>query len=109
MCVHASGILQGVFYQHGLPRSFNFAAIGMMVGQNMTHCFGDSGDQYDADGALQEWWTNFTRTLFEEKDKCFEYQCGNITDQAANMTLNGKNTLGENIADNGALCMVFKV
>ncbi|XP_077493975.1 membrane metallo-endopeptidase-like 1 [Amblyomma americanum] len=106
--VYPAGILQGVFYQHGLPRSLNFGAIGMVVGHEMTHGFDDSGSQFDAEGALQEWWTNSTRTHFEKKAKCFEYQYGNITDQATNMTLNGKNTLGENIADNGGLRMAFK-
>ncbi|XP_077498493.1 neprilysin-1-like [Amblyomma americanum] len=106
--LYPAGILQGVFYQHGLPRSLNFGAIGMVVGHEMTHGFDDLGSQFDADGALQEWWTNSTRTHFEKKAKCFEYQYGNITDPEANMTLNGKNTLGENIADNGGLRMAFK-
>ncbi|XP_065287847.2 neprilysin-1-like [Dermacentor albipictus] len=106
--VYPSGVLQGVFYEHGLPRSINFGAIGMVVGHEMTHGFDDTGSEFDADGALKQWWTNDTRSLFLKKSKCFEYQYGNITDDAANMKLNGKNTLGENIADNGGLRMAFK-
>ncbi|KAK8755131.1 hypothetical protein V5799_002162 [Amblyomma americanum] len=105
--VYPSGILQGVFYTYGLPRSINYGAIGMVVGHEMTHGFDDTGSQFDADGALKQWWTNDTRAHFEEKAKCFEYQYGNITDPEANMTLNGKNTVGENIADNGGLRLAF--
>ncbi|XP_077491958.1 membrane metallo-endopeptidase-like 1 [Amblyomma americanum] len=105
--MYLSGILQGVFYIHGLPRSLNFGAIGMVVGHEMTHGFDDWGSQYDMDGADQEWSTNTICTHFE-KAKCFEYQCGKNTDLAANMTLNGKNTLDENITNNGGLRMAFK-
>lgn len=106
--VYPSAILQGVFYEPGLPRSINFGAIGTVVGHEMTHGFDDTGSQFDADGALKQWWSNDTRSHFEKKSRCFEYQYGNITDSAANMKLNGKNTLGENIADNGGMRMAFK-
>ncbi|KAL3221169.1 hypothetical protein MRX96_029510 [Rhipicephalus microplus] len=106
--VFPSGILQGVFYGEGLPRSINFGAIGTVVGHEMTHGFDDTGSQFDANGALKEWWTNDTRAKFAEKAKCFEEEYGNITDVETNMTLNGKNTLGENIADNGGLHLAFE-
>ncbi|XP_075731336.1 neprilysin-1 isoform X1 [Rhipicephalus microplus] len=106
--VFPSGILQGVFYGQGLPRSINFGAIGTVVGHEMTHGFDDTGSQFDTNGALKEWWTNDTRTKFTEKAKCFEEEYGNITDVETNMTLNGKNTLGENIADNGGLHLAFE-
>ncbi|KAK8755132.1 hypothetical protein V5799_002163 [Amblyomma americanum] len=105
--VYPSGVLQGALYKRGLPPSINYGAIGMVVGHEMTHGFDDMGSQFDADGALKQWWTNETRAHFEEKAKCFQYQYGNITDQAANMSLNGRNTVGENIADNGGLRMAF--
>ncbi|KAL1429264.1 hypothetical protein MTO96_016478 [Rhipicephalus appendiculatus] len=106
--VYPSGILQGAFYQHGLPSSLNFGAVGGIVGHEMTHGFDDKGSQFNADGALQRWWTNKTRNKFNEKAKCFIHQYGNITDKETNMTLNGNNTVGENIADNGGLRMAFK-
>ncbi|KAH8035521.1 hypothetical protein HPB51_006277 [Rhipicephalus microplus] len=68
----------------------------------------EMGSQFDTNGALKEWWTNDTRTKFTEKAKCFEEEYGNITDVETNMTLNGKNTLGENIADNGGLHLAFE-
>ncbi|XP_070381359.1 neprilysin-1-like isoform X2 [Dermacentor albipictus] len=106
--VYPSGILQGVFYQFGLPRSLNFGAIGAVVGHEMTHGFDDTGSQFDAEGRLQQWWTNETRTKFNAKAKCFIDQYGNITDEEANMTLNGINTVGENIADNGGIRMAYQ-
>lgn len=106
--VFPSGILQGVFYEHGIPRSLNFGAIGMVVGHEMTHGFDDTGSQFDADGALKQWWTNKTRTEFMNRTKCFEEEYGNITDKQTNMTLNAKNTVGENIADNGGLRLSFE-
>lgn len=106
--VFPAGILQGIFYEHGIPRSMNFGAIGMVVGHEMTHGFDDTGSQFDADGALEQWWSNKTREEFMNRTKCFQYQYGNITDKETNMTLNGKNTVGENIADNGGLRLSFE-
>ncbi|XP_049514805.1 neprilysin-4-like [Dermacentor silvarum] len=106
--VFPSGILQGVFYEYGLPRSMNFGGIGMVIGHEMTHGFDDTGSQFDAEGALKQWWTKGTRTEFNNRAKCFEFQYGNITDKQANMTLNAKSTLGENIADNGGLRLAFE-
>ncbi|KAL1469245.1 hypothetical protein MTO96_004955 [Rhipicephalus appendiculatus] len=106
--VFPSGILQGVFYGEGLPRSINFGAIGTVVGHEMTHAFDDTGSQFDAHGALKQWWTNDTRAKFLEKAKCFEDEYGNITDVETNMMLNGKNTVGENIADNGGRRLAFE-
>ncbi|XP_077534684.1 neprilysin-1-like [Haemaphysalis longicornis] len=105
--VYPSAILQGPLYEHGLPRSINFGAIGILAGHELTHGFDDTGSQYDADGELRQWWSNGTRTEFNKKTECFEHQYGSICDEEANMTLNGKNTVGENIADNGGLRTAF--
>ncbi|XP_049514339.1 neprilysin-1-like [Dermacentor silvarum] len=106
--VFPAGILQGVFYEYGIPRSFNFGAIGTVVGHEMTHGFDDTGSQFDAEGALKQWWTNKTRTEFMKRAECFQYEYGNITDEEANMTLNAKSTVGEDIADNGGLRLAFE-
>ncbi|XP_075730871.1 neprilysin-1-like [Rhipicephalus microplus] len=106
--VYPTGILQGVFYQHGLPRSINFGAIGTVVGHEMTHGFDDTGSQFDANGRLEQWWTNETRTKFDQKALCFKRQYGSISVTSLNLTLNGNNTVGENIADNGGIRTAFK-
>ncbi|XP_077563112.1 neprilysin-1-like [Haemaphysalis longicornis] len=103
-----AGILQGVFYQYGLPRSINMGAIGTVAGHELTHGFDDEGSQYDAKGRLREWWSNDSRQKYREKSQCFVEQYGSIYDKEAGMKLNGNNTLGENIADNGGLRAAFK-
>ncbi|XP_077499131.1 neprilysin-1-like [Amblyomma americanum] len=106
--VYPSGILQGVFYQYGLPRSLNFGAIGAVVGHEMTHGFDDQGSQFNHNGRLEQWWSNRTRARFNEKADCFRRQYGRIFVKKLNMTLNGNNTVGENIADNGGIRLAFK-
>ncbi|XP_077548478.1 neprilysin-11-like [Haemaphysalis longicornis] len=105
---YPAGILQGVFYQYGLPRSVNMGAIGSAAGHELTHGFDDQGSQYDADGRLREWWSKSTREKFKQKSECFVQQYGSIYDKEAGMKLNGKNTLGENIADNGGTLAAFR-
>ncbi|KAH8034907.1 hypothetical protein HPB51_003194 [Rhipicephalus microplus] len=85
--VYPTGILQGVFYQHGLPRSINFGAIGTVVGHEMTHGFDDTGSQFDANGRLEQWWTNETRTKFDQKALCFKRQYGSISVASLNLTV----------------------
>ncbi|XP_077550023.1 neprilysin-1-like [Haemaphysalis longicornis] len=106
--VYPAAILQGVFYQYGLPWSINMGAIGSVAGHELTHGFDDEGSQYDAKGRLRQWWSSGSRQKYREKSQCFVEQYGSIYDQEAGMKLNGKNTLGENIADNGGLRTAFK-
>ncbi|XP_065296411.1 neprilysin-1-like [Dermacentor albipictus] len=106
--IFPAGILQGVFYQEGLPVSLNLGAIGTVIGHEMTHGFDDRGSQFDGDGRLHRWWSKQTRKRFVNKANCFVRQYGSIFDPAAKMLLNGKNTLGENIADNGAVRLAYK-
>ncbi|XP_077550027.1 neprilysin-1-like isoform X2 [Haemaphysalis longicornis] len=107
--VFPAGVLQGVMYQYGLPRSINMGAIGSIAAHEITHGFDDTGSQYDAKGRLREWWSNSSRQKYREKSQCFVEQYGSIYDEEAGMQLNGKNTLGENIADNGALRTAFRI
>lgn len=103
-----SALQQGAFYQDGLPASVNFGTMGVIVGHELTHGFDDYGSQYDARGSLCSWWSNDTRRRFMKKAECFVQQYGNIVDKTVNMSLNGRNTVGENIADNGAVRLAFK-
>ncbi|XP_064470468.1 neprilysin-1-like isoform X2 [Ornithodoros turicata] len=103
-----AGILQSPFYAYGLPSPSNMGAIGVVIGHEITHGFDDSGAQYDDEGNLRDWWSNETRVEFKKKAKCIIDEYGNITDVQANMKLNGENTQGENIADNGGLREAFR-
>ena len=85
------------------PNYLNFGAIGAVIGHEITHGFDDEGAQFDASGNLKNWWTSSTEEKFTNKSQCFVDQYGSINDTRVNLLLNGRNTLGENIADNGGI------
>ena len=68
----------------------------------MTHGFDDQGRQFDAEGNLRDWWTAADAKAFEERAACIANQYSGYT-TVADVKLNGKLTLGENVADNGGL------
>lgn len=65
--------------------------------------FDDQGRQFDKDGNLVDWWNEATKKAYLEKAKCIIEQYGNYTEPNVKMNLNGINTQGENIADNGGI------
>ncbi|CAH1795599.1 unnamed protein product [Owenia fusiformis] len=101
--IFASGILQGLFFNKDFPKALNFGAIGVVIGHEMTHGFDDEGRLYDKDGNLFQWWSENVIKDFKKRAQCFINQYGNFTIPEINMNLNGINTQGENIADNGGL------
>eukprot|EP00088_Acartia_fossae_P063834 TRINITY_DN7820_c0_g1_i2.p1 TRINITY_DN7820_c0_g1~~TRINITY_DN7820_c0_g1_i2.p1 ORF type:complete len:771 (+),score=167.12 TRINITY_DN7820_c0_g1_i2:291-2315(+) len=98
-----AGILDGLFFQADRPSYMNYGAIGMVVGHEITHGFDDQGSQRDGEGNLRDWWESDTKNNYLEKTKCIIEQYGNFTVEVDGETLNlnGVNTQGENIADNG--------
>lgn len=96
-----AGILQGVFFKAGRPQYMNYGGIGVVIGHEITHGFDDQGSQYDSEGNLRNWWANATREAYLEKAQCIINQYGNYVEPLTNLNLNGVNTQGENIADNG--------
>lgn len=99
--VFPAGILQAPFYNQDWPKSLNFGAMGVVMGHELTHGFDDQGREYDKFGNLRPWWNNASVERFEERTQC-------MADQYSSYKLNGENirgkqTLGENIADNGGL------
>lgn len=99
--VFPAAILQSPFYDLNNPLVLNYGSMGVVMGHEMTHAFDDQGRAYDRYGNLHQWWSNETLELFKEKSNCFveEYDSYTIN----NRSVNGKLTLGENIADNGGL------
>uniref|UniRef100_A0A336KCR9 CSON013010 protein n=1 Tax=Culicoides sonorensis TaxID=179676 RepID=A0A336KCR9_CULSO len=98
-----AGILQDHFFQANRPKYMNYAAIGFVIGHEITHGFDDMGAQFDVEGNLRQWWQNETLHAYTTRAQCIIDQYSNFTDPEVNVTLNGFNTQGENIADNGGL------
>uniref|UniRef100_A0A8P4K2J4 Neprilysin n=1 Tax=Dicentrarchus labrax TaxID=13489 RepID=A0A8P4K2J4_DICLA len=107
--VFPAGILQPPFFSKGQAKSLNYGGIGMVIGHEITHGFDDNGRNYDKDGDLKDWWTPDSTQRFLELSKCIVNQYGNFSwDLANGLHLNGNNTLGENIADNGGIRQAYK-
>ncbi|XP_060581148.1 membrane metallo-endopeptidase-like 1 [Ruditapes philippinarum] len=103
-----AGILQPPFYDKGQPKSMNYGGIGAVIGHEITHGFDDRGRQYDKTGNLNQWWNTSVITRFKEKAQCIIDQYNEFVVPEAGLNINGINTQGENIADNGGLKQSFR-
>ncbi|KAK6179529.1 hypothetical protein SNE40_011862 [Patella caerulea] len=103
-----AGILQPPLYHKNFPQAVNYGGIGTVIGHEITHGFDDRGRQFDKTGNLRQWWTDGIIKKFQEKAQCLVNQYGNYTVPGADMQINGINTQGENIADNGGLKESFQ-
>jgi endothelin-converting enzyme (EC 3.4.24.71). Metallo peptidase. MEROPS family M13 len=97
-----AGILQRPFFDPKADAAFNYGAIGVVIGHEMTHGFDDQGRQYDADGNLHDWWTAHDAKGFDERAKLYSDFFDRI-EVLPGLHANGKFTLGENLADHGGL------
>ncbi|XP_026317208.1 endothelin-converting enzyme homolog isoform X2 [Hyposmocoma kahamanoa] len=103
--VFPAGILQLPFYDGDNPKSVNYGAMGVVMGHELTHAFDDQGREYDRYGNLNQWWNNETVSRFKKRAECIQKQYTAYNEEGQH--LNGKQTLGENIADNGGLKASF--
>jgi endothelin-converting enzyme/putative endopeptidase len=104
--VFPAGILQPPFYSNTVSMPVNFGGIGMVMGHELTHGFDDEGRQFDADGNLKDWWTAKVNGEFEKRAACVEKQFDDYT-VLGDLHVNGKLTLGENIADLGGVKLSY--
>ena len=105
--VFPAAILQPPFFQADADDAVNYGGIGAVIGHEISHGFDDQGSQYDGDGNLRSWWTDQDRKNFEERAAALAAQYGTY-EPVAGYKLDGKFTLGENIADLGGLTMAYK-
>ncbi|OWA52731.1 Membrane metallo-endopeptidase-like 1, partial [Hypsibius exemplaris] len=104
--VIVAGILQQPFYDARGPDYLNYAAIGQIIGHELSHAFDDRGSLLDGEGRFQNWWSPGSRSLYNHK-------AANLVAKYSNYSLpegsiNGLITLGENIADNTGLKAAYK-
>jgi len=104
--VFPAGILQFPFYDFAADDAVNYGGIGTVIGHEMTHGFDDQGRQYDADGTLRDWWKA------EDADK-FKVRATQLANEYSGfvavdtMHVNGRLTLGENLADLGGINVAY--
>jgi putative endopeptidase len=104
--VFPAGILQSPFFNPAADDAVNYGAIGAVIGHEITHGFDDQGSRSDAEGNLRNWWTSDDRNRFNAKtDKLVKQYdaCVAIDD----LHVNGRLTLGENLADLGGLTIAY--
>ena len=101
-----AGILQYPFFDPKADAAFNYGAIGVVIGHEMTHGFDDQGRQYDADGNMKDWWTVNDAKGFNKRADMYADFFSNIN-VLPDLKANGRFTLGENLADHGGLQVSF--
>lgn len=105
--VFPAGILRPPFFDFDADDAINYGGIAAVIGHEMTHGFDDQGRQFDADGNLHDWWTAADATEFKKRadEVVDQYNGFAILDT---MHVNGKLTLGENLADLGGLSIAYE-
>jgi membrane metallo-endopeptidase-like protein 1 len=103
-----AGILQPPFYHSNNLKYLQFSGIAIAVAHEITHGFDDEGRLYNKDGNLKQWWPDSVIARFKEKAQCIIDQYNNYTVAEVGLNLNGRQTQGENIADNGGLKQAFR-
>uniref|UniRef100_A0A8C1QGY0 Membrane metallo-endopeptidase-like 1 n=1 Tax=Cyprinus carpio TaxID=7962 RepID=A0A8C1QGY0_CYPCA len=107
--VFPAGILQPPFFSEKQLQALNFGGIGMVIGHEITHGFDDHGRNFDKDGNMYNWWSNYSAERFEDQSKCMVEQYGKFSWKlAGGQNVSGITTLGENIADNGGVRQAYK-
>ena len=97
-----AGILQYPFFDPKADEAFNYGAIGVVIGHEMTHGFDDKGRQFDSEGYMKDWWTAEDAKGCEERAEMYANFFSNIK-VLPDLNANGHFTLGENLADHGGL------
>ena len=104
--VFPAGILEFPFFDFGADDAVNYGGIGAVIGHEMTHGFDDEGRQYDADGTLRDWWTKDDADKFKTRADQVVAQYNGFT-VLDTLHVNGKLTLGENLADLGGVNIAY--
>lgn len=101
-----AGILQPPYFDVSADDAINYGGIGVVIGHEMTHGFDDQGRQFDKNGNLKNWWSDKDIERFNEVSDRLVKQFDAV-EVAPGVFANGRFTLGENIADQGGLCVAL--
>ncbi|MES2731907.1 MAG: M13 family metallopeptidase [Bacteroidota bacterium] len=104
--VFPAGILRPPFFNPSADDAVNYGSIGAVIGHELTHGFDDQGRQYDAQGNLKDWWTPADGENFNKRAEVVEKQFS-AYQPLDSVYVNGKLTLGENLADLGGLSISY--
>ncbi len=104
--VFPAGIFQPPFFDANKDDAVNYACIGGVIGHEMTHGFDDQGSRYDKKGNLKGWWRKTDENKFKSKAEKVARLYGSL-EVMPGLKVNGKLTLGENIADLGGINIAF--
>jgi predicted metalloendopeptidase len=105
--VFPAGILQPPFFDPNADDAVNYGEIGATIGHEISHGFDDQGSKYDATGKLNNWWTDEDRKNFDARTAALVKQY-NAYEPLPGLHVNGKLTLGENIADLAGVVIAHK-
>jgi len=86
--------------------AINYGAVGAIIGHELSHGFDDQGRKYDAEGNLRDWWSADDAREFEARAAALAEQMGRI-EVLPGLTLNGRQTLGEDIGDLGGVLLAL--
>jgi putative endopeptidase len=105
--VFPAAILQAPFFDPAADDAVNYGAIGAVIGHEISHGFDDQGSKYDGKGVYQDWWSAADRANFDARTAALVKQY-DAFEPLPGLHVIGKNTLGENIADNAGLAIALK-
>jgi putative endopeptidase len=105
--VFPAGILQPPFFDPDADDAVNYAGIGATIGHEISHGFDDQGSKYDGDGTLRDWWTAEDRRNFDARTRALADQY-DAFEPLPGVRINGRLTLGENIADLAGLVIAHQ-
>jgi putative endopeptidase len=104
--VFPAGILQPPFFDPKADDAVNYGSMGVVIGHEITHGYDDQGRQFDPEGNMNNWWTEEDEKLYNAKTGVVEKQFDQYV-VLDSVHINGKLTLGENIADLGGIAVAY--
>ena len=105
--VFPAAILQPPFFNMAADDAVNYGAIGVVIGHEMGHAFDDQGRQFDGDGNLRDWWSEYDAAAYEESASTLVEQFDRFQ-ALPDLNVNGKLTLGENIGDLTGIAIAYR-